>query len=71
MLRSQNHTNTNQFSRKIGWNADLIAVDITKLWRDCVSNKEKAGEKEKKVCARGENLWNKRKTEKNFRNRTK
>ena len=75
MFRSQNQTNTNQFSRKYGWNVELIAVDKTKLWRDCVSNKELANEKEKKGCARGlslgENLWNKRKREKNFRDRTK
>ena len=49
-----------QFSRKIGWNVVLIAVGNTKLWRDCVSNKEIADEKEKKGCARGENLWKKK-----------
>ena len=49
-----------QFSRKIGWKVVLIAVGNTKLWRDCVSNKEIADEKEKKGCARAENLWEKR-----------
>ena len=50
----------NHFSRKIGWNVELIAVDNTKLWRDCVSNKELAEEKEKKGCTRGDNLWGER-----------
>ena len=48
MLRSQNHTNTNQFSRQIGWNVELISVDDAKLRRDCVSNKEIADEKVEK-----------------------
>ena len=63
MLRGQNHTNTNQFSRKIGWDVALEAVDNTKLWRDCVSNKEIAYGKEKKGKAKTENLWNGRKRE--------
>ena len=56
MLRTQNHTNTNQFSRKIGWNVELITVDDTKLRRDCVSNKEIADEKIEEGCTREEIL---------------
>ena len=40
VLRSQNHTNTNHFFKKNGWNIELVAVDNTKLRRNCVSNKE-------------------------------
>ena len=40
LLRSQNRTNTNQFSRKIGWNVEVIAVDDEKRRADSVSNKK-------------------------------
>ena len=53
MLRCQKHTNTFQFSNKIGWNVELITVDETELRRDYVSNKEIANEKiEKRIGER-------------------